>query len=488
MRALIARWGHDTFVEAKVIEPTDAFFPDRYTPDLRGVRTVARRLLRYAGLGALEVDVIGSASETLDPLAATSVFLSDVDATSIELTVASLGSSESGDVPLVLAHEVARAHRVLRPAPAHGAHPYRAVPLHDRDAHDESDDGERDDDEGEDDDEGDDGEVTAALAEHQVALTACYLGFGVLVAKGGHFYRATGAMEGNIAITRWAHHAIGGISPDEACFHLAAQAVVRRMVEPARGWARHLPANQAALLTRELDALEGREDDLARALGLPPRDEWPSPRAEAIEPLPDDDWEPPDEGDDEDDEEPAHVVFRRHRDTAFNAAAVAGVASGVGVLGAAYALPALAIVGLILAPIVVVIAYRSGKRLRRRDLCSACDAELDEDAARCPRCAGVLSGEIRVGESIFDAEERAGLPTFGARQIGAGAAGEAPGNKCPHCGFRPDGEPRWDCASCDGDPFDPFASDGCCPACEAPVEEALCPTCKHVAPYEFWCA
>src|SRR5438094_925441 len=51
---LCARRGAQTFLEAPLLEPNDRFFPDAWTPGARGVRTVARRLLTYAGLAELD--------------------------------------------------------------------------------------------------------------------------------------------------------------------------------------------------------------------------------------------------------------------------------------------------------------------------------------------------------------------------------------------------------------------------------------------------
>src|SRR5262245_11513503 len=57
LAGLIARRGFATFVSSPIVTPIPRCFPDPYRPDARGVRTVARRLLGYAGLGALDVDV-----------------------------------------------------------------------------------------------------------------------------------------------------------------------------------------------------------------------------------------------------------------------------------------------------------------------------------------------------------------------------------------------------------------------------------------------
>src|SRR5258706_16035727 len=54
---LIARRGHATFVSAPLLEPREEHFPDAWQPDVTGVSRLARRLLSYAELGQLDVDV-----------------------------------------------------------------------------------------------------------------------------------------------------------------------------------------------------------------------------------------------------------------------------------------------------------------------------------------------------------------------------------------------------------------------------------------------
>lgn len=54
---MISREGHERFIRAPLIETTPRFFPDAWQPDLDGVRALALRLLAYAGLEELDVDV-----------------------------------------------------------------------------------------------------------------------------------------------------------------------------------------------------------------------------------------------------------------------------------------------------------------------------------------------------------------------------------------------------------------------------------------------
>jgi hypothetical protein len=49
--------GHKRFLEAPLREPSPEHFPDPWSPDARGVRSMLQRLMTYAGLGDLEVSV-----------------------------------------------------------------------------------------------------------------------------------------------------------------------------------------------------------------------------------------------------------------------------------------------------------------------------------------------------------------------------------------------------------------------------------------------
>jgi len=53
LATLLQAEGENTFLSGPIIEPTDTWFPDRWSPDAGGVECLLRRLLGYAGLGAL---------------------------------------------------------------------------------------------------------------------------------------------------------------------------------------------------------------------------------------------------------------------------------------------------------------------------------------------------------------------------------------------------------------------------------------------------
>ncbi len=460
MAAALRDGGADPFLEGPILEPTDAFFPDPYSPDLAGLRTVARRLLNYAGLDGLvvEVDGVGWASD--DPLAETSAALVAVDEHGIELAVGSIGDAE--EVPLVLAHEVARAYRELRRA-RRGGHPYRA-------AHstieEEAEPDERE--------------------EEEVSLTAVLLGFGLLVALGSLRYKSHGELQGRSVITRWVHRRLGALTPDEAAFLLAAHAVVRE-VEASRldAWRGRLPVDVRDDFTRYVARLAEDRPGLLDALGLP-AGVWPA-TAPHPAPLPDDGWVPPVEEDDK-----SFPVLRRPQDAGRGfglSGAAAGMLGslGLGMVDADAFWPAL-----LAAPLIGVGAYFVGRRIRRPDECSGCDAQVpDDEATRCPRCRGRFVGGLARGQTPAEAFEKLGyvIAPDGLvveKQTDAAARYVERGVACPKCGWIPDGGAHWQCDDCEGEHFNTFAHGGECPDCGKVFEETLCPACEHLAPYEWW--
>lgn len=57
--------------------------------------------------------------------------------------------------------------------------------------------------------------------------------------------------------------------------------------------------------------------------------------------------------------------------------------------------------------------------------------------------------------------------------------------RCPHCGWEPDGRPRWQCELCFA-VFDTFETRASCPECPNRWRETQCPKCGEVADHEDW--
>ena len=58
LRNVIQHAGAAHFMQAPILEPTPAHFPEEWSPDLEGAITITRRLLDHAGLGMLDLDVV----------------------------------------------------------------------------------------------------------------------------------------------------------------------------------------------------------------------------------------------------------------------------------------------------------------------------------------------------------------------------------------------------------------------------------------------
>src|SRR5215831_21207691 len=55
---LVRKCGHDQFVSMPIVEPTRHFFPDRWTFSPRGLDRVVRRLMQYAQLSDLDLQLL----------------------------------------------------------------------------------------------------------------------------------------------------------------------------------------------------------------------------------------------------------------------------------------------------------------------------------------------------------------------------------------------------------------------------------------------
>jgi hypothetical protein len=256
LATLIARRGHATFVAAPLLEPRVEHFPDVWQPDVDGVRRLARRLLTYAELGQLEVDVHlfenGAQIDEIDQHGRATAWSHQGAAAwfeGIEKGVARFGADARGlDAPDslagVMAHEVAHVYR--------RSHRLEAS---DREAE-----------------------------ERLTDLTTIYLGFGVLTTNASYRYRQSGEIKGRSASLQWSHERRGYLSPQAMSFLLAAQVVARgASASERRRIAGMLETNQAAYFKAGCEALGSR--DIATLLGLPLRGTWPAPRPARPEPL-----------------------------------------------------------------------------------------------------------------------------------------------------------------------------------------------------------
>lgn len=225
--ALIERAGLTTYVAAPLVEPSERWFPDEWTPDERGVERLARRVFGYAGLGDVELAV--ERADPDDPQAQDerALWLGSLDAGAVSLSV----DPRYLDDPLGLTAMLARiAAGVVR------------------ERHDL---------------------VDSDLENEQRCLdvTTVYLGFGIITTNAAYRYRAGGEQRGYLAITRWSHSRLGALSPQAMAYLLAMQLSVRNVSSrEVRTVTRQLETNQASYFKAAYAAL--RPGEAVRQLGL----------------------------------------------------------------------------------------------------------------------------------------------------------------------------------------------------------------------------
>jgi hypothetical protein len=380
LRALIERRGFATFVSAPLLEPRGEHFPDRWRPDALGVERLALRLLSYAGLPELQVDVElyqgerdvkaidagGNATQWSHKGAAAWFAGINGDRCLFGAEASKLDTPDM--LAGVMAHEVAHAFR-------HHHH------LNGRERQ---------------------------VEEELTDLTTVYLGFGMLTTNASYRYRAEGEIQGSYTRMRWSHHGVGYLSPQAMSFLLAVQVVVRDL--PAgerRRLAALLETNQATYFKAACASLE--RATLIERLGLPPPAEWPAPVGAAPQAF-DTSSDPPlalpsreevlDEIRTRFQGMPVFRVGASQAGRFLFFGMVSGMAAGVAVgiaIHSGWALLALVLVG-------SLAGWVMGRR-RPFDQCSDCDAIIPADAPLCPGCGGQVSGRIAHRNLRLDARE-----------------------------------------------------------------------------------
>lgn len=238
---VISLRGAGTFLEALILEPTPRHFPDPFEASEQGVRVLLRRLLGYAGLDGLEVELgTFSAPDEVRELddhgrakawghEGAAAMFHGVEAGRCVFSVAEERIGEPVTLVATLCHEVTHAWRAV-----HG------LVAEDHD-----------------------------LEEQLTDLSTVYLGFGLLTTNGAYLYRASSEYEGAQAFNRWSHTRAGYLPPEAMSFLLAAQVRARGLGWWARSrLAGKLETNQAAYFKWACSVL-GDGAAVRDALGIP---------------------------------------------------------------------------------------------------------------------------------------------------------------------------------------------------------------------------
>jgi len=392
LRGLVEACGHEHLVCTPVVLPSADCFPDRWSPDARGVRRLALRILRYAGLGELDVEVAMFDDDRADhPRLAPGVvhrqdhegaaawFAGIVDGTCHFGAATSL-LDDPGGVTAALAHESAHAFRHAR-----------GLEMEARD-----------------------------LEECLTDLSTIYLGMGVLTANASLRHRswAIGREGNSLGGHAWSTQHLGYLSPQTMCFALAVFERVReRGAGERRAIVDALETNQAGFFKAARRWLEREFPDVAALrgrLGLPEPAGWPKPvglQELLATPL---DERVADEGDDDLDTDPSMLVASVDRDwnvegeawrvpyesaTAFGSAGLfLTVAAAMVMFSTEY--PWLGVVAFVAG---AVVTRRFSRRFVRYE-CSTCNGLVRLEDERCALCGGKLVG------TLARAEDRLELP------------------------------------------------------------------------------
>jgi hypothetical protein len=382
LTSLIVAHGWQPFVSTPLLEPCVDHFPDAWRPDAIGVERLARRLLVYAGLPDLEVDVelfesdLAAEKRAADRPASggwshrgTAAWFAGIEDGRCLFGASTAKLAVPDVLAGVMAHEVAHAFRH-----------HHALALSKR-------------------------EVEEPLTD----LTTIYLGFGVLTTNASYRYRASGELRAGATRTEWSHQSVGYLPPESMSFLLACQAVARGLpAGEVRRIAGLLEANQAGSFKAACKMLE-RSELLAR-LKLPLPADWPA--VPAARPVPFDtthDPPPPD---------PAlhQVVASGAQHQGLAVFRVGQTAAGVfTAVGLALGIPIALLIavagsgwGAVFALGGTMLVGRALGKQRGHDRCSEpeCNTVIPDDVSLCPGCGGTVSGRIaHVNDRLAAREE-----------------------------------------------------------------------------------
>lgn len=381
---LVARRGVGPLVNALLVQPNADFFPDRWAGGEASVRRVLLRLLRYAGLAELDVEVV-LLDEDPDKRAGapaprgsfglqTQLWLTGITAgrcrVAIEATLLRDPSSFVAAAARAVAHAYRRHHGLER--------------------------------------------IGDPLEEARIDVTTVYLGFGIVTTDATlrHATTPSGGFRSARSVLQ-----LGVLAPQAMAYLLALQAVARGLGRgERREIASMLQVNPSTFFKAALRAVDGEPQAMA-SLRLPPRSEWPTPAdaASLLAPL-------PAAVSDETIEEPRRdvdagvrggnlgkPVFRVERSMAGRMARFLGMATFVlgGLVTRSYVAndvdPAMiTTAAIVLAAIGLLVGL-----FLRDSRCSdpKCGAKLDRTANTCPWCGGEIVGVIRHPRERLAAEE-----------------------------------------------------------------------------------
>lgn len=435
---LIALRGAGPFVAAPLLRAEPHYFPETIAPRAEGVATLLRRLLAYAGLSPICIDVEiydeqrnALVVDEVDPHAGAAAWFMGIANGVYRFGVRENELRDEQSLIGTLGHEVAHAYR---------SEHRLVVP-------------------------------TTGIEEQLTDLTTVYLGFGAFTLESSFQFKTGGYNERGEQLL-YERNWRGYLRPGQLAFLLGVQLCLRSLRnEPVEPVLASLSDNQRAAVERAIRLLIPRRDLLIHELGLPPVEEWPAAHAlsDALVPLPDT-------------EVSIHDAPRLQREgaqqekIAFRLAGTRAVwGAGLGLMGG-FGSAAMLDLKLAFWPLTLGLGGLGlfvGKR-RASPTCTACARSVPVGAARCPNCSAKLVADIRERADSFAAEEayaQASRPTVASVS-------------CPQCSYQPAEDDTWLC-DC-GHEWNTFATRGRCPACGKTHQATGCPACDSASDHSAW--
>jgi len=358
LRTLIAKRGVQTLDAAPLVEPTNDWFPERWSTTATHGHRLAQRLLYYAGLGSLKptlsaYEPVENEDGTKPWDAGTAGWFAGIDNGRAHFGLHVRQFSDPEAAAGVLAHEVAHAWRT---------HHHLCV---------------------------DDREEEELLTD----ITTIVLGFGILSTNNTDRYRSSGTW----SVTSWSFSSAGYLPAQAMAYGLALWCAARGNRDEPKIIERHLEPNQGAYFRAALEEIASMEtparDQIAR--GEPSRPTGVV-RPESFAPYdPHDDEIDEPEYDAAEEVNRGRVVYRKPKgDTGTHVyiGALSGLLFGfvVGVIVFGESMMPVSLLSLACGAFAAMaLALRS-----RRDVCSECAEPIGENTAVCTGCGGTVGRRV----------------------------------------------------------------------------------------------
>jgi hypothetical protein len=369
---LVEKRGPDPLLAGPLLLPHPRFWPEPVATRGQGAATLLRRLLAYAGMGEMGVEIEIGASrprefvdepggDEEDPLHHAAGWFMGIESGVCRFGVSDATLADEETLIGTLGHEAAHAYR---------EHHGLVV-------------------------------VSRDVEEQLTDLTTIYLGFGFFTLQSSFQFK-TGHYDASGQRLLYERKMLGYLRPGQLAFLLAAVLVVRKRPSELDEVLAGLAPNHADAVQKAHDELASQRVRLLGGLRLPPEQEWPEPieLAEHLRPL-----------------GPAVVNVADHvadeRDWVRENKVAFRVRSNRRVVGAFIGcflgfFSHLAGVGVFMWALFFGLGFIGFQVGRRIDAsrCSSCERSVKAKATRCGFCNTRLVGDIESHADRLEAEER----------------------------------------------------------------------------------